>query len=149
MDDWSCHVSCLVSRGNPISPHITDFCRQQAEFEASELEKKKRVEEEARKKQEAEDKATAEAKAKQDDAERAMARAEEEARLAQERRNRPITCAISGPPGSVKGKICELIVTGERQYTLCLDLFPLDVHTPREAQRHQDVGNGIRILDQA
>uniref|UniRef100_A0A7S1MXB8 Adenylate kinase active site lid domain-containing protein n=1 Tax=Hemiselmis andersenii TaxID=464988 RepID=A0A7S1MXB8_HEMAN len=78
-------------------------------LEAQEKEKaaKEAQEEAERKLKEEEAKAEADKKAKEAEAKR---KADEEARLAEERRNRPVMCAITGPPGSIKGKLCELIV---------------------------------------
>uniref|UniRef100_A0A7S0VPP2 Adenylate kinase n=1 Tax=Hemiselmis tepida TaxID=464990 RepID=A0A7S0VPP2_9CRYP len=88
-------------------PDPEEEARKAREKEEKEKAAREAQEEVERKLKEEEAKAEADRKAKEAEAKR---KAEEEARLAEERRNRPITCAITGPPGSIKGKLCELIV---------------------------------------
>ena len=78
---------------------MQEAARKEAE-EKEEAERAKKAAEEKKRKEEEEAAAAAAA---------AAARAEEE-RIREERRNRPVTCSIVGPPGSIKGKVCELIV---------------------------------------
>mmetsp|Transcript_7881 Transcript_7881/g.19175 ORF Transcript_7881/g.19175 Transcript_7881/m.19175 type:complete len:289 (+) Transcript_7881:71-937(+) len=88
-------------------PDPEEEARKAQEAKQREIAEKEAQEEAERKKKEEEAKAEADKKAKEAEAKR---KAEEDARLAEERRNRPVVCAITGPPGSVKGKLCELIV---------------------------------------
>eukprot|EP00282_Hemiselmis_andersenii_P003424 CAMPEP_0114163516 /NCGR_PEP_ID=MMETSP0043_2-20121206/30131_1 /TAXON_ID=464988 /ORGANISM="Hemiselmis andersenii, Strain CCMP644" /LENGTH=262 /DNA_ID=CAMNT_0001260025 /DNA_START=64 /DNA_END=852 /DNA_ORIENTATION=- len=96
-------------QAKPIEPIPDPEEEARKALEAQEKEKaaKEAQEEAERKLKEEEAKAEADKKAKEAEAKR---KADEEARLAEERRNRPVMCAITGPPGSIKGKLCELIV---------------------------------------